>query len=223
MKKCVSVFVSILLLVSSLMVALGNDESTVQRAVFEAKKLFEGIPYSWETGSHCSTYAAEYLRNLGYTTVNDDSRLSAYVPSSSDPIPGANTFKQSKWLINQDEALGGGYFQKVLVSTFAAGILDMKEGSLVYFETADSSNGFDTVSHVAIYTGLTDKVPTFSDFARGMKNGPMEGRLLSEIVNSMYYRDSSGTWDFLATNQTDELSVYIFDVVGMGEKLGLVS
>jgi len=92
----------------------------------------------------------------------------------------------------------------------------------VYFETADSSNGYDTVSHVAIYTGLVENVHTFADFARGMSDGPMDDRSLREIVDSMYFRRSTQKWNFSALNGVDQLSVHIFDVIGMREQLGLI-
>jgi len=111
----VAIYVISLLLMCVSGVSASEDISVkydlMEQALIVALDHFDGIPYSWETGAHCSTFVGDYMQNLGFPTEIDNERLGRYEPKETSPFPGANTFKQNKRLIRLNEDLNGDYYQ----------------------------------------------------------------------------------------------------------------
>ena len=192
-----------------------------ESAVANAIRTFEGAPYDWSTGAHCSSFAARVVTQFGYPSGD---------LNSTDPerFPGSGTVLQREWLRKLDKSLSslsGMSFgsdipmEQILKSDYWE---NKRPGSLVYLATAVFHNGYNTLSHVAVFTGIGNDGPLFAEFGPRMLKGPQIGHTLDEL-SSMYVRNGNGELDLKPYNtglsRPDQLVGYVWDTIGAAREM----
>jgi len=177
------------------------DERTVT-ALDAATKAASSMPgpYSWPENRHCSSYVAEYMRELGFPVNGPFSHENIIYPN---PLPWSNVVTQVNWL---RENYPGSVYDAPLTD-FLAGRLwkQIFPGSIVYLQTAIGHNGYNTYYHVAILLGYhADGNPQFAEFAGIMKTGASTNRSLADMA-SFYPVLAGGGYD---TRPYGETGVY---------------
>lgn len=202
------------------------DDQTVttimtESAVASAIQSFEKAPYDWSTGAQCSSFAARVVSHFGYPSGD-------LFSTDIKRFPASGTIAQREWLRKLDESL-------LLLSERQFGtdvpvdqILkpdywkDKCPGSLVYLATAVSHNGYNEVSHVAIFTGTDNGRPLFAEFTPVMLNGPQTKRTLDQL-SAMYTHTSDGKFDLkpydTRSGQPDKLLGYVWDTIGAAREM----
>jgi len=176
-------------------------ESTVKNAI----KSFDGAPYDWSTNSHCSSFASKVVAQIGYSK-----------------FPASGTVLQTEWLKDQDKSLfslSGKTFgtevpmKQILQTEYWE---NKNPGTLVYLASAVSHNGYNKVSHVAVFNGISINGPLFAEFSPQMLKGPQTNRTLDQL-SSMYVRNSNGERDLKPfdtnSDKPDELIGYVWDTI----------
>jgi len=192
-----------------------------ESAVTNAIQSFESAPYDWNTGAHCSSFAARVVAQFGYPSGD---------LNSTDPerFPGSGTVLQREWLRKLDESLllsSGHWFgsdvpmEQMLKPDYWQG---KRPGSLVYLATAEAHNGYNQVSHVAVFIGMGNNEPLFAEFGLQMLKGPQTKRTLDEL-SSMYVRNGNGELDLKPYNtglsRPDQLVGYVWDTIGAAREM----
>lgn len=193
-----------------------------ESAVNNAIQSFGGAPYDWNTNSHCSSFASKVVTQFGYPEAegfnsNDINRFSK-----------SGTVFQSEWLKKLDESLyslsGKSFGTEVpMKQILKTEYWEHKNpGTLVYLASAISHNGYNKVSHVAVFNGIGTNGPSFAEFSPAMLKGPQTNRTLEQL-SSMYIRKSNGERDLKPFNtysdKTDELIGYVWDTIGASREM----
>lgn len=202
------------------------DDQTVttimtESAVANAIRTFEGAPYDWDKGAQCSSFAARVVTQFGYPSGDLNS-------TNPERFPGSGTVLQREWLRKLDGSLlllSGRRFgadapmEQMLKPDYWQG---KRPGSLVYLATAVSHNGYNTLSHVAVFTGMRNDGPLFAEFGPKMLKGPQTKRTLNEL-SSMYTHTGDGKLDLkpydTGSSQPDRLVGYVWDTIGAAREM----
>jgi hypothetical protein len=179
-----------------------NREVLAEQAFNASKTFFGGLPYDWNEGRYCSTLSSNYAENLGLTI--------SYT-QSSEGMPWAGTVAQTKWI---ESHYAAPYFFKLDLKELVSKSVwrSVPVGSLVYLPTAISHNGYDQYSHVVIFMGWEKQEPIFAEYSAIMKNGPQDGRTLTDIMEPYL---TPGGYDFSPYSPGQVLKVLVFDIIGV--------
>jgi len=202
-----------------------NDQTVsavmTDSAVANAIQLFEGKPYDWNTGAHCSSFAARVVSRFGYPSGDLNS-------TDTKRFPGSGTTMQREWLRELDKSLlllsGRQFGSNVLMEQMLKPDYweDKRPGSLVYLATAESHNGYNEVSHVAVFIGMSNNEPLFAEFGPKMFNGPQTKRTLDQL-SAMYAHTGDGKLDLkpydTGSSQPDQLVGYVWDTIGAAREM----
>ena len=202
-----------------------NDQTVcavmTDSAVANSIRLFEGKLYDWNTGAHCSSFAARVVSRFGYPSRDLNS-------TNTKRFPGSGTTTQREWLQKLDKSLSASTGQQFGVAVPMEQILEQdywknrRPGSLVYLATAISHNGYNEVSHVAVFIGMSNNGPLFAEFGPKMFNGPQTKRTLDQL-SSMYTHTADGKLDLkpydTGSSQPDGLIGYIWDTIGAAREM----
>lgn len=185
-----------------------------ESATNAAIKHFGDVPYSWDTGAFCSSYAAELVSHFGLA--ND-----VWEGKGTDILfPATGTKLQRDWFKNKNIGVEIGMSFLLKPDNWK----NMNPGTLFYLSTKNGQNGYNQPYHVAIYTGWDNKKgPLFTDFAGGMKHGAEKDRTLNDIA-VFYPKNALGNYDLRPYDTGDgtaptELMGYIVDTLTETSKM----
>jgi len=192
-----------------------------ESAVANAIRTFEGAPYDWSTGAHCSSFASGVVTQFGYPYGDFNS-------TDAKRFPKSGTVLQREWLRRLDKSLSS-----LSGTNFGSDVPmwqilkhdyweNKRPGSLVYLATAVSHNGYNTLSHVAVFIGMENYKPMFAEFGPKMLKGPQTRRTLNEL-SSMYVRNGNGELDLkpydTGLSRPDRLIGYVWDTIGAAREM----
>lgn len=205
------------------LVASPETVTAVNAAAYAGAEM-AGLVYSWSSSERadCSGYVARYLLNLGLPTQLEETPPTAYIPLPLGPIPANSTHMQVARFALLDEQLGGDLnfyipVEQLLQNTDWSTNLGILPGSLIFWSKAEAQVDYNGWAHVTIVLGYTaNGEPLFADFAPGMANGPVLGRTLKEIGDSLYWSDAVGGQDytpFPTTGNPAPLQAYVVNTL----------
>lgn len=193
-----------------------------ESAVSNAIQSFDGAPYDWNTNAHCSSFASKVITQFGYPEEE------GFNSKDINRFPKSGTVFQSDWLKKLDKSLyslSGKSFgtevpmKQILETEYWT---NKNPGTLVYLASAISHNGYNKVSHVAVFNGIDKNIPLFAEFSPPMLKGPQTNRTLDQL-SSMYTRNGNGERDLKPFNtysdKPDELIGYVWDTIGASREM----
>lgn len=181
-----------------------DDRTAIALAAAEAAVASMPGPYSWEAGRQCSSFMSAYLSELGFPI----SAKTEKAANSSGLFPWSGTVRQVNWLRRNVPT----YVHDAPVIDFLEGRLweELLPGSVLYFATAISHNGYDTYYHAASLVGYHESgEPQFAELAVGMRNASAE-RTFKQLTK-FYRRRADGSWNVTPSNPKNTLLVTWFD------------
>ncbi|HSV94698.1 MAG TPA: hypothetical protein VLH94_01815 [Spirochaetia bacterium] len=142
--------------------------------------------YSWEEYRSCSSFASAYLRQLSFPVDGVDDQYAKY----PDPFPWSSVISQVNWIQRNAQT---SFHEAPLIDFLDQELWEeIKPGSLVYLQTAEGHNGYNTYYHVVVLVGYrADGSPQFAEIAPG--NSASSDRTFEEVV-SFYHKDGNGNW-----------------------------
>ncbi len=135
--------------------------------------------YSWEEFRTCSTFVANYLRQLSFPVSGLNGEYTAY----TNPFPWTSVIDQTNWLRSNYPQ----FTHDASLSDFLNGNLWglIQPGDVVYLQSPLNHNGYDTYNHVVILVGYEDGSPIFAEMAAGMNNASAH-RTYREMIKGRY-------------------------------------
>lgn len=238
MKHTWLLIVLLLLIVTNILMADGTEENfglvmdeqtriALDLTLAAQAELYD-VEYQWNTLelAHCSGFASRYVSLAGMPVALDDGGPASYEAELGSPIPAANTLKQVTRFRLLDSEVGGGYTMELPVADLLYNQTDWSDfgilpGSLIYFQVAESHNGYNSYHHVAILMGYNENgEPVLADFAPRMAHGPILGRTVNQVVAWLYYSVELEGWDLSVAatmNRPDYLSAFVVDTLGISQ------